>query len=217
VKYVLEAYYRDASLPFVFCGLNWDPKPYGLPYRNATGMVEVALTPQLIEKLKDYSKGKRVGFLTGENETERAEQRAYREQLKLEFASERFVKTFAEWKAAFQELQGQVDILLLGNFASVSGWSDAEAKAWAEANARIPTGGSYDFVMPYTMLGLVKVGSEQGVHAAKTALAILEGKPPSKLPVVTNKDGQIMLNVRLAAKAGVVFRPELLRNAVVLK
>jgi ABC-type uncharacterized transport system substrate-binding protein len=217
VQYLLQPYFKDAAVPFVFCGVNWDASGYGLPYRNATGMIEVALTTQLVEKLKEYGKGQRVGFLTVDNETERIEQKAYREKLKLQFASERFVKTLAEWKAAFQELQSQVDVLLLGNFAGINDWSEAEAKAWAEANTRIPTGGMYDFMMPYSMLGLIKLGSEQGIHAGKTALAILKGEPPAKLPVVPNKEGQIMLNVKLAARAGVVFKPELLRNAVVLK
>ncbi len=217
VKYLLQPFYKDAALPFVFCGVNWDASGYGLPYGNATGMLEVALTTQLVDKLKDYAKGKRVGFLTVDTETERSEQKAYHEQLKLEFAQERFVKTLADWKAAFKELQGQVDVLLLGNFAGINDWNEAEARAWAEANTRIPSGGMYDFMMPFTMLGLVKIAQEQGIWAGKTALAILKGGKPSAIPIARNKEGQIMLNVKLASKAGVVFKPELVRNAVVVK
>ncbi len=43
------------------------------------------------------------------------------------------------------------------------------------------------------------------------------GTAPSAIPFARNKEGQIMVNVKLAAKAGVVFKPELVRNAVVLK
>ncbi len=217
VKYLLQPFYRDAALPFVFCGVNWDASGYGLPYRNATGMLEVALTVQLVDKLKEYAKGQRVGFLTVDTETERSEQKAYREKLHLQFAQERFVKTLADWKAAFKELQGQVDVLLLGNFAGINDWNDADARAWAEANTRIPSGGMYDFMMPYTMLGLVKVAQEQGIWAGKAALAILKGEKPSAIPIAANKEGQIMVNVKLASKAGVVFKPELVRNAVVVK
>jgi hypothetical protein len=217
VKYLLEPFYRDAALPFVFCGVNWDASGYGLPYKNATGMVEVALTTQLVDKLKEYAKGKRVGFLTVDTETERYEQKAYHEKLKLQFAQERFVKTLADWKKGFQEMQSQVDVLLLGNFAGINDWNEAEAKAWAEANTRIPSGGMYDFMMPFTMLGLVKVAQEQGIWSGKTALAILKGQKPSAIPIASNKEGQIMVNVKLASKAGVVFKPELVRNAVVMK
>ncbi len=217
VKYLLQPFYKDAALPFVFCGVNWDASGYGLPYKNATGMLEVALTVQLVNKLKEYTKGKRVGFLTVDTETERAEQKAYREKLKLEFTQERFVKTLADWKAAFKEMQGQVDVLLLGNFAGINDWNEADARAWAEANTRVPSGGMYDFMMPYTMLGLVKVAQEQGIWSGKTALAILKGEKPSSIPIASNKEGQIMVNVKLASKAGVVFKPELVRNAVVVK
>lgn len=217
VQYLLQPYFRDASTPFVFCGLNWDASPYGLPYKNATGMIEVALTTQLVDKLGEYAKGKRVGFLTVDTETERLEQRAYREKLKMKFASERFVKTLADWKAAFAEMQSQVDVLLLGNFAGINDWNEADAKAFAEANTKIPSGAMYDFMMPYATLGLIKIADEQGIHAGKTALAILKGQSPSAIPVVPNKEAQTMLNVKLAAKAGIVFKPELVRHAVVLK
>ncbi len=217
VKYLLQPFYRDAPLPFVFCGVNWDASGYGLPYRNATGMLEVALTVQLVDRLKEYAKGQRVGFLTVDTETERAEQKAYREKLKMQFAQERFVKTLADWKAAFKELQGQVDVLLLGNFAGINDWNEADARAFAEANTKVPSGAMYDFMMPYAMLGLVKVAQEQGIWSGKTALAILKGEKPSSIPIAANKEGQIMVNVKLASKAGVVFKPELVRNAVVVK
>ena len=217
VKYLLEPYYKNAALPFVFCGVNWDASGYGLPYKNATGMTEVALTTQLVDKLKEYAKGKRVGFLTVDTETERVEQKAYRDVLKLQFAQERFVKTLADWKAAFKDLQSQVDVLLLGNFAGINDWNEADARAWAEANTRIPSGGMYDFMMPYAMLGFVKVAQEQGIWSGKTALAILKGAPPSSISVTPNKEAQIMVNVKLASQAGIVFKPELVRNAVAVK
>jgi ABC-type uncharacterized transport system substrate-binding protein len=217
VKYVLEPYYKNGGIPFVFCAVNWDASPYGLPYKNATGMIEVALTTQLVDKLREYAKGQRVGFLTVDNETERVEQKAYREQLKLKFAEERLVKTFAEFKAAFLELQGKVDVLLLGNYAGITGWNDAEAKAFVEASTRIPSGAMYDFMMPYAMLGLTKIATEQGVWAGGAAVKILGGTSPSAIPLARNKEGQIMVNVRLAAKGNIVFKPELVRNAVVLK
>jgi ABC-type uncharacterized transport system substrate-binding protein len=217
VQYVLQPFYRDSAIPFVFCGVNWDASGYGLPYKNTTGMLEVALTTQLVDKLKEYAKGKRVGFLTVDTETERSEQKAYREKLKLQFAQERFVKTLADWKKGFLEMQSQVDVLLLGNFAGINDWNEADARAFAEANTRIPSGGMYDFMMPYAMLGLVKVAQEQGIWSGKAALAILKGEKPSAIPIASNKEGQIMVNVKLASKAGVVFRPELVRNAVVVK
>lgn len=63
VKYLLMPRYRDAALPFVFCGLNWDASVYDLAYRNATGMVEVSPIPQLVALLRNYAHGSRLGYL----------------------------------------------------------------------------------------------------------------------------------------------------------
>ena len=62
-KYVVVPYYKDADLPFVFCGVNWDVTPYGYPFKNVTGMIEVAFLDELVKTLRTYAKGNRVGFL----------------------------------------------------------------------------------------------------------------------------------------------------------
>jgi ABC-type uncharacterized transport system substrate-binding protein len=209
--------YRNAALPWVFCGVNWDASTYGLPFRNATGMNEVALTVQLIDALKAYGKGSRVGFLTVDSETERTEGRYYRNQLKLTFAAEKYVKTFAEWKENFKRMQGEVDVLLLGNFAGINDWNEAAAAAFALENSRIPSGGMYDFMMPYAMLGMTKIAEEQGIWAGKAAVAIVKGAAPSTIPVTQNKEAKLFLNVKLASRAGIVFKPELVKAAEILK
>lgn len=209
--------YKNASLPWVFCGVNWDASRYGLPFKNATGMVEVALLDKLFQNLKGYAKGPRLGLLTSDTETERTEQAAYHKQLKISFARERLVKTFAEWKAAFRSMQDEVDALFLGNFAGINDWNETEAAAWALAYGKIPSGAMYDFMMPYAMLGMTKVPEEQGIWAAKTAVAILRGQSPASIPIVQNKDAKLYVNVKLASKAGIVFKPELISNAQVLR
>ena len=60
-KYVVQKYYKDAPLPVVFCGINWDASTYGVPYTNTTGMVEVSLTTQILENLKPFAKSSRLG------------------------------------------------------------------------------------------------------------------------------------------------------------
>ncbi|HSN92556.1 MAG TPA: ABC transporter substrate binding protein [Anaeromyxobacteraceae bacterium] len=217
VKYVLVQYYKNAKLPFVFCGVNWDASRYGLPFSNATGMEEVALVKELLENLRVYAKGKRVGFLTVDSETERIEGPWYTKRLGLSFTRESYVKTLADWKAEFARMQNEVDVLLLGNYSGINDWDEKEAAAFALANTRVPSGGMYDFMMPYSMLGLVKVAEEQGIWSAKTAVKILQGTPPSKIAVLQNKQGKTMINLKLAQKGGVVFRPELTRNAQVMK
>lgn len=214
---VMAKYYKNTSQKWVYCGVNWDPANHGLPYSNATGMTEVALVDRVIEMLKGYAKGSRVGFLTVDSETERTEARAYAKQLHLTFAQEKFVKTLAEWKEQFRKMQGEVDVLFFGNFAGINDWNEAEAAAWALEHSRIPSGSTYDFTMPYTMLGMTKIAEEQGIWAGKAALQIVKGTPPSSIAPVQNKEYKLFLNVKLASKAGVVFKPELVKNATVLR
>jgi ABC-type uncharacterized transport system substrate-binding protein len=216
-KYILMPYYRDAKLPFVFCGINWDASLYGLPYKNATGMVEVSLIKQLIETLKGYGKGTRVGLLTSDVETEHKDAVYSKKLFNITFASERYVKTFAAWKDALKSMQDEVDILIVNNNAGISGWNEAEAASWAQSNAKVPTGTIYDFMMPYAMVGMTKSAEEQGIWSAQTALKILGGTSPSGIPITENKKEDLMLNVKIATKAGIVFKPALVTNAKIIK
>jgi ABC-type uncharacterized transport system substrate-binding protein len=64
---------------------------------------------------------------------------------------------------------------------------------------------------------MTKIGEEQGAWAGKTALAILKGKAPSSIPVAANKEAKLFLNVKIASRAGIVFKPELVAAAQVIK
>ena len=215
---VMAKYYKNVPLRWVYCGVNWDPAAsHGLPFSNVTGITEVALIEKLLDTLKGYARGGRVGFLTVDSETERTEARAYSQQLGIRFAEERWVKTLAQWKEQFKGLQNEVDVLFFGNFAGINDWNEAEAAAWALQYSKIPSGSAYDFTMPYTMIGMTKVAEEQGIWAAKAALQILKGTPPSAIQPVKNKEASLYLNVKLASRAGIVFKPELLKNAQVMK
>jgi ABC-type uncharacterized transport system substrate-binding protein len=216
VKYVLQAHYKNAKLPFVFAGVNWDASKYGLPYQNATGMLEVAPVKAIMASLRPYAKGDRIGYMTVDSETERIEGPMYEKTIGAPFTVARYTKSFAEWKEAFVKMQGEVDMILFGNTAGLADWDEAEARAWVLANTKLPSGCAYDFMMPFAMLGLTKIEEEQGAWAGTTALRILKGEPPSAIPVATNKDSKSFINVKLATKAGVVFRPELVRSAAVV-
>ncbi len=218
VRYVLRPFFRDAGLPFVFCGVNWDATKYGLPYANATGMLEVSFARQMLDTLRHYARGTRVAYLTVDSETERTEAAAYKNELGVEFAVEKYVKTASAWKAAFTELQGQVDILFLGNYIGTSdAWNEADMAAFVLSSSRIVSGSIYDFMSPYAMVSFAKAPEEHGIWAAKTALAILKGKSPSSIEITRNTQSRIVLNPKLAAKAGVVFTRDLLRNSLVAR
>jgi ABC-type uncharacterized transport system substrate-binding protein len=221
-KLVIVPYFRDTELPVVFCGVNWDASVYGFPARNVTGMVEVSLLPSMLEVLKPLAHGPRIGLLGADNESNLKEVDAYRARFKLDLAEVRLVSDFEAWKAAFVALQGTVDLLLLAppSFLGAGGADAAkqpEARRFVLESTRIPTGSVEDWIAPYSLVTFAKRASEQGEWAAATALEVLAGTPPSQIPIATNQQASVYLNMPLAKRLGVRFPVELVEQATLVE
>ncbi len=210
-KYVVKVYYKDVSLPVVFCGLNWDASIYGAPYQNTTGMVEVALIPQLIEKLASYASGPRIGYLSSDNLTSRKEAYYYHNKFGMDI-QEVYVDTMQDWQNRFIELQDNVDMLILGNNAGINDWDAPTVRSFVYQQTKVPTGSIYSWMVPYALISYIQVEQEQGEWAATAALAILSGRPPADIPLVTNKKGELILNLVLSETLDILFDPVLLRR-----
>lgn len=208
-RYLIMTHYKDAALPFVFSGLNWDASTYGMPYSNVTGMVEVSPIPQIIALMRKHAKGKRLGLLTEESPTKRKEMNYHRKLFGIEYDKTYFVSTFDDWKKSFVKAQDEVDMLLLLGVAAVKGWDDKEAGRFAEANTRIPSGTDFGWLMHISLLGVGKLPEEQGRWAAKAALKIIDGVRPSDIPLAYNKEGQLFMNKTIAGKLGISDFPPL--------
>lgn len=139
-KYLVVPYYKDADLPFVFCGINWDAAPYGYPFKNVTGMVEVALIDELVKTLKTYAKGNRVGFLAPDFTSTRKDLDFYKNFSGIKFSKEIFVKNFSDWKAAYLNLQKSVDILIVPQWQWIKDWDEDEAVNIILKYTEIPSG-----------------------------------------------------------------------------
>jgi hypothetical protein len=216
-KYLVAPFYKDADLPFVFCGVNWDVSAYGYPYKNVTGMIEVDLAEQILKHLKTYAKGERIGFIGTDNETDRKIMENYNKTLGIDFAQTYFASDFSTWKQGFSRAQTEVDMLITGGHIGISGWDDEEAKAFVETHIKIPVGTPNDWEMPYAVIGITRVPQEQGIWSAQTALKILDGASPAQIPIVTNEQGHLMLNLRLADKLDIAFKPGMLRLAEIIR
>ncbi len=218
-KYLIQPYYKDADLPFVFCGINWDvTESYGGPYKNTTGMVEVSLLNRAIDAVKPHANGERIGFISSRRLTERKDAVFYEQHLGLELAETRFVRDFDQWKEQFVELQGRVDILIVGVTAGIEGWNMSAAKRFVHEQAKIPTLANHVWMVEegLGMLAFGKVAEEQGKWSALAALRILDGAKPASIAVVRNKSARVALNMNLAARLRIAFCPELIRQAVVV-
>ena len=215
-KYLVVPFMKNSKYPVIFNGVNWDASAYGFPTANITGMIEVELPDQLIQLLKTNAKGERLGYLTIDTETERKVVDIYNTRFFGGQLQPYWVKTQDEFKSAFLAAQQEVDILFMGNNAGSDAWDEEEMKQFILNNTTIPTGSINDWMAPYSLLTLAKSGEEQGEWSAQTALDILGGKAPSDISLAENKRGQLIVNLDLADKLGIVFAPSLLKNAVIL-
>ena len=215
-KLVVVPFLKGTDIPVVFCGINWDASDYGFPCANVTGILEFSLINPLMQAMSKFAKGKRVGFLGKDNETDHKEADQIVKKFNLQLTA-KFVNTFEEWKASFTEMQTQVDMLLIINNAGLTGWNDAEARKFAMENTKVPTGTSFDHVTPFVLIGYAKLASEQGEWAAGAAEQILQGKSPKDIPVTHNQKGQLYLNMSIAGKMGVQFPLEMLKASKIVK
>ena len=214
-KYLVVPFMLDSQIPVIFNGVNWDASAYGFPTANMTGMIEVELPDQMVELLKGYAKGERLGYITIDTETERKVFDIYNERFFGGQMQPYWVKTQDEFKTAFLAAQQEVDVLFMGNNAGSDKWDEVEMEQFSLRNTVIPTGSINDWMAPYSLLTLAKSAQEQGEWSAQAALSILGGTPPSEIPLAENKQGQLIVNLDLADKLDVVFAPSLLKNAVI--
>ena len=116
-------------------------------------------------------------------------------------------------KEEFLKMQDKVDILILSAPEGIKGWDYSEAEKFALENAKIPSGTEAITIMRSSLFGLYKVPYEHGAYAAKTALRIFDGESPSEIPVAMNRKTTFMINLKIAEKLGIIFTPNMLKNA----
>lgn len=216
-KYLVMPYFRNRDLPIVFMGVNWDAGPYGYPYRNVTGQVEIELVRELISELRKYAHGNRLGILCGNTLTDRKTVEYYKNIFEINFDRAMFVNTFEDWQCAYATLQNEVDILIVRNNAGISGWEDTFARSYVLDMTRIVTGTVVMHIVQYVLLGYAKIDYELGEYAAATALKILNGTPPNEIPISTNRKAKITLNMSLAKELGIKFPMEMIEKATFIE
>lgn len=196
-KYLIASYYKGASLPFVFCGVNWDASGYGFPASNVTGMLEVTPIPQLIDQLRPLAKGDRIGFLAPDILTAQKEADNYKTVFGMNL-TEYYATDYEDWKKGFKELQSKVDMLIIDSDGGLYDDHKADMQSFVKANTTIPTGSAYDFMAHCTLFTFAKVAEEQGFWSATSALKILDGTSPSQLPLAKNEEGKLIVNMQIA-------------------
>lgn len=217
---VLVPFFRDSPIPFVFFGLPWSVDRYNLPFKNTAGMINIPAVEDSIKELIKESKSlKTLYYVADENETSRLGGKFYTKllskyglDLKIHFVSK-----FADWKKFFLEAQTQGDAMIMGNYASISDWNAKEAKEFVEKNIKKMTFAISKWMTPFAVFANVTMPEEHGEFGGLTAIKILEGTDPNKIPVANNKKYEAYVNKRLLTKVPVKLSESFLKRAKVIE
>lgn len=226
----IARHYVNKDTPFVFSGVNKDPKAYGfVGSRNNTGVMEqehFAESVQLLRKLVPGANRIAVVFDDAAMwEPVQARMRAAAESLpEVRFGPWDTIHTFEEFKGKVKAYHGMVDaIALIGIF----NFKDAQGKnvpyqdvmKWIAENSTLPDLGFWIDRVHYGTLCAVTVSErEQGLEAGRIARAILlEGKSPSSIPMKPTVRGLPVISLARANKLGLKPATGVLLSAEVIQ
>ena len=215
-RYLALPHLKESGRPLVFCGINWETERYGYPWANATGMVEVAPVLPLLKEIKQaVAFPKRGLYLSSAVVTERYDAKHYQRLFATAGVEVevRLVESMEAWIEGYREGQAY-DFLVLGNYAGINDWDPRRAEIAAHRHARRITVTNYDWMMPYAMVGKIKMPEEQGRWAGEVAAELLDGAAIGDIPVVANRRWNLYVNPALLEHAEIELEPSLLRSAI---
>jgi len=208
-KYLIQPYFKDHQIPFVFCGVNWTAAEYGFPYSNVTGMVEVAPIYPLLKKVQDLIPGAGKAIYIGANtltegkNLSRFKQATSKLNLSLDSV---LANSVEEWLQAYNQAQ-QYDFIIMGSNSGIQGWEESYIVKKIKTSSSKLSVTNHGWMMPYTMLGFTKVPEEHGEWAAQAALSILDGVDISQISIVPNRKWDVWTNPALL-RSGNITLPE---------
>ena len=209
VKYLVKPHLQNQDMPVVFCGVNWSADQYGLSRNNITGILEMLPVEEVMATMKSYYPSMKRLLVLNENTTTSRKTKPLLDTLLNRIGIEvtqALVDDFDSWKAVFKEANLSYDIIYLQTQGAIKNWDHNEAKEFINQHIKVPLVTCEDHMMPYSIFGMTQVSREQGTWAAETAKKILQGTPPSEIPVSRNQMVSIWFNPDLAEKVG--FQPD---------
>jgi ABC-type uncharacterized transport system substrate-binding protein len=214
-KYLIQPFFKDHETPFVFCGINWNVEAYGFPYSNTTGMVEVAPIDILFNKARNIRIGAQRAVYLGANTLTEKKNAARFEIMAKKIGmllDRQLVSTMAEWLQAYIEAQ-DYDFVIIGSKSGINDWNESEVVDVLHKTTRSLSLTNHNWMMPYTLLGFTKIPEEHGEWAAKAAVAILDGVPPTEIPIIANRKWEIWINHAILNVSGLSLPETLVRKA----
>jgi len=224
----VRKYAGRSPIQFVFCGVNAEPQKYGYPAANVTGILERTYPAQVLGLLKKiYPRALNVVWVSDYSPTSlgvlaRVQRLAQLNKLPLNIVTYKQPVTFDQWRDTIEAFDRDPDVhaylipLYHTVLADPAGQSmlPADVMAWTVNKTSKPIVGFWPFSADDGALCAVAVDPyEHGKVAALMARQILSGKKASDLPIVVNRNGYVILNLKTANKLGVDVPFEVIQSA----
>ena len=216
--------YLNTALPVVFTGVDADPSKYGYPAANVTGVIERPHFKESLALARLLRPIQRIAVLSCHDSTSiLALGFMKQEQVDVDVAEWLMVDDFDGWKTAVERFNRSVDAIVIRSYQAVKKPGSAENMAprevamWTSRHATIPTIAFHDFEIEDGLLvGVVKSGQEYGRIPAEYAIHILEGTPPSALPIIKPRKGIKMINRATAGRLGISCTGKIANDAILV-
>jgi ABC-type uncharacterized transport system substrate-binding protein len=218
-EYVVNPYLRNGQTPVIYVGINWDPRPFGYPMSNATGMTEVWPIEQSIKLVKSMAGNiSHVAFISSNNKLEINNAAAIKRIMKKNKIELHpyLVSNFDEWKAAVKEAQ-QYDVIEFGTDQGIDRWNKQQAVEFLKTHNSRFTFASQDFMLPYSMATLSESPEEFGHWAAELTRTIFKGDQPWQIPIIPNRIFISRYNPLLLSKTDFKIPDAVIRQSIVYK
>jgi len=222
---LVASQFIDKKLPFVFMGINEDPKVYGMPAKNITGVIERNLISGTINLLKKLVQSvESIAIITDNSVTSQAAaSRFTQENFPVKLYEVYKTNNYDDWKKYVRKIQTEVDALgiylyfTLEEIDAEESVPSAQVLKWTLDNNALPTFSFEEFsVKDGVLCGETQSGYEQGKEAALMAKEIMSGTNPNDLPVRMPKKGTLTINEKAAQKLDIVIPEELKQKAKII-
>lgn len=226
-KYFAKDYAAIPGAPvFVFSGVNKDPKIYGFPAKNVTGVLE---RPNIIESLEFLKKivpdAKNILMLSDKSPTtDGFIEYAKSLVMPLNVVAYEQVETFEQWRAIAEKYKDKVDAIGLYVIRTIARYEgmpekvpETELVAYINKHTKLPTVGFFDSSAQAGILCGISVSmKEQGYAAGELARGILAGNSPDSFAVKPTSKGRIQLNLNTAEYLNINLKHSLIKRADIL-
>ena len=209
--YLARSYVDHPSIQVVFCGVNAEPEKYGYPASNVTGILERTYPAQTLKVLKTLMPSIRgIAVVTDDSTTAKIMRPRILDRIGklapgINLVEYETPDTFSNWMQVISRLDQdpRVDALLVPLYHTVRRDGDDTSVAskdvmrWTLAHTGKPVVGLWPSIIEHGALLAVTVDpSEHGLEAARMTKEILSGKSAAEIPIRTNTDGYVMVNLR---------------------